>query len=58
MDERAKCKRCGLTIRQFVLMNGKGRKRAAWCALIKGIWTEACPASFWLTTQHKVAKND
>lgn len=34
-------------------MNGKGRKREAWCALIKGIWTEACPSSFFLEKPHK-----
>jgi len=53
MERKSTCKRCGLTVRQFVLVNGRGKKRTAWCALIKGVWTEACPATIFLDRAHK-----
>jgi len=50
-QNRAKCKRCGMTIREFGIVE-KGRVRMAWLALIKGTWSEACPSSFLFRKRH------
>lgn len=56
--QKSKCKKCGLTIRRFTVLVGKGQKRTGWFALIKGEWNEACPTSFFFEKPHKVGSDE